>query len=540
MLSGCVSWPPDLASRYRHDGYWRGVPLGSIARDVAGTDPERVAIVTDDASMTYGELDARADQVAAGMRRLGISGSDRVVVQLPSVPEFAVVCLALFRLGALPVLAIPAYRRDEIQYLCEVTSAVAYVIPHRWQGFDYLPLAREVRQSAPSLRHVLVAGDATEFTPLAHVAEPAIALPPIDTSDVAFFLLSGGTGGRPKLIPRTHDDYMYQLRATAEALRFDRHGVYLAALPIAHNAALGCPGVLGTLLAGAKLALAASPSPADVFPLVEREGVTLTTLISPLVALWVQAAALFGVRFPQLLLQVGGARLDPVVGRKIRSHLGCSLTNWFGMAEGLLCHTRLDDPDDVILSTQGHPLSPADELRVVDDMGRDVAAGEVGELLVRGPYTLRGYYNSPQYNDTAFTADGHLRTGDLVRRTSAGHLVVEGRIKDVINRGGEKIAPEELEQHLAEHPGVREAAVVSIPDPLLGERTCAFVVPRHRRVELDDVRSFLSARGLADYKLPDRLECTDAFPKTTLGKVDKGGLRDLAALGTTSQRGAVA
>src|SRR5262249_23164639 len=161
---------------------------------------------------------------------------------------------------------------------------------------------------------------------------------------------------------------------------------------------------------------------------------------------------------------------------------------WFGMAEGVLCYTRLDDPPEVVAHTQGRPLSPADEYRVVDEDGADVAVGEPGELLARGPCTLRGYYRAETYNTTAFTADGYLRTGNMVRITAEGNVVVEGRIKDVINRGGEKVGAAELEGQVEAHPGVRAAAAVAAPDATLGEKICVFVVPRGRPVELADLR----------------------------------------------------
>jgi len=526
VLDGFVPWPEKFAERYRRDGYWRGERLGNLLRHWAKVDGGRVALVAREQCFTYAELDLRADRLAAGLHRIGIRAGDRIVVQLPNIPELVYVCVALFRLGAVPVFALPSHRSNEIKYLCQYSGATAYVIPDVHQGFDYLQMAEEVRTHAPSLEHIFVAGRSDVFIALSDLDADPIVLAGPSPSDIAFLLLSGGTVGLPKLIPRTHDDYSYQLRATAECLQVDQHSVYLAALPIAHNAALGCPGVLGTLRAGGRVILASSPSPSDVFPLIEREGVTLTTLITPLVLLWIEAANMFGAHFPALLLQVGGALLDPEAGWKIRPKLGCTLTHWFGMAEGLLCCTRLGDPEDVIIRTQGRPLSAADELRVVDELENDVQPGEIGQLLTRGPYTLRGYYKAAEYNMTAFTPDGYLRTGDLVRITSDGNLIVEGRIKNVINRGGEKISIEELEAHLLAHPSIRRVAIVAMPDPVLGERTCAFVVPGTSVITLDEIKGFLFHRGIAAYKMPDRLKIVDALPETGLGKINRAALRD--------------
>lgn len=524
MLKGCTPWPADLAARYRAAGYWQGERLGDVTRRRAAETPSRVAVVAGARRITYAELDTRAARLAAGLAQLGIGMHDRVVVQLPNVPAFLKVTLALFRIGALPVFALPQHRSNEINYFCAHAQAVAYVVPDVLQGFDYRTLARDTRNAVPSLRHVIVAGDPGEFLALDAIdAEPA-SLPEPDPSDVAFFLLSGGTTSLPKLIPRTHDDYAYQLRATAAALGFDERGVYLASLPMAHNAALGCPGVLGTLRAGGRVVLAPTPSPDDAFPLLASEGVTLTTLVPSLVNLWVEAAEWLEVDFSRVLLQVGGAMLNRNTARTLVGPLGGRLTHWFGMAEGLLSFTRLDDPEDVVIGTQGRPLCPDDEIRVVDEADRNVAPGETGELLTRGPYTLRGYYDAAAHNAVTFTSTGFLRTGDLVRISERGDMSVEGRIKDVINRGGEKVPAEEVETHLLTHPDVRNAAVVAVPDALLGEKTCAFLVTS-RGVTLREIRDFLGARGMADYKLPDRIELLDALPSTNVGKINKVALR---------------
>jgi 2,3-dihydroxybenzoate-AMP ligase len=201
--------------------------------------------------------------------------------------------------------------------------------------------------------------------------------------------------------------------------------------------------------------------------------------------------------------------------------LGCQLQQVYGMAEGLLNYTRLDDPDDLVEGTQGRPLSPADEIRIVDGQDRDVAPGEVGELLTRGPYTLRGYYRAEAHNAKAFTPDGYYRSGDLVRRLPTGHLVVEGRVNDVINRGGEKVSAIEVEDYLLAHPAVRDAAVVGASDERLGERICAFVIPATTAPTLPELTAFLRERGVAAYKHPDRLRIITEWPVTSVGKVDK-------------------
>jgi 2,3-dihydroxybenzoate-AMP ligase len=526
VLAGFTPWPTEVAERYRREGYWRGDVLGSLLRDWAG-DPGRIAVVAGGTRHTYAELDARADRLAAGLSERGIGRADRVVVQLPNTVDFVVVCVALFRLGALPVLALPAHRRSEITYLCEYAAAVALVVPDIGPDIDYRDIARAVVTSVPSVRQVFVAGEPAEFTPLSAVSAQPRQFAAPDPSDVAFFLLSGGTTGLPKLIPRTHDDYAFQLRATAAAMGFTEDSAYLAVLPVAHNAALGCPGVLGALWAGGRAVLAATPSPDEVFPLISTERIQLTTVMPPVLALWLETAELFGADLSGLIIEVGGATLSPELGRRVRATLGATLTHWFGMAEGILCFTRLDDSDETAATTQGHPMCAAEELRVVDAQDRDVLAGEIGQLLVRGPCVLRGYYRVPEHNTTVFTGDGFLRTGDLVRIDADGRLVVSGRIKDVINRGGEKISADEVESHLIAHPAVRRVAVVPVADRVLGEKSCAVIVATSPSPTLGELKEFLRGRGLAEYKLPDRLEVVAALPHTGVGKVDRRAVGEL-------------
>jgi 2,3-dihydroxybenzoate-AMP ligase len=524
MLDGCVPWPPETAGQYREKGYWAGLPLDSLVTEGARLHPGRTALVAPGGRRwTYAGLDAHAARVAAGLHALGLERGDRVVVQLPNLGEFVVALFALMRIGAAPVLALPAHRASEIVPLCELSGASAYLIAEDdGAGFDYRTLARTVTKAVPSLKHVLVVGEPEEFTALPE-AEPRTFDEP-DAEEVALFLLSGGTTGTPKLIPRTHNDYLYNARASAEVCGLDEHTVYLVALPAAHNFAFACPGILGTFAAGGTVVLSPTPSPDDAFELIEREKVTVTAVVPPIALLWMDTAAWSDADISSLaLLQVGGAKFSAEPAARVREALGCTLQQVFGMAEGLLNYTRLDDPEELIVGTQGRPLSAADEIRIVDADGEPAAEGE---LLTRGPYTLRGYYRAPEHNKRSFTEDGFYRSGDLVKVLPSGHLVVEGRVKDQINRGGEKIPAEELENHLLAHPAVHDAAVVGMADEVMGERTCAFVVLKAdaQGPTLRELTAFLRGRGVAAYKLPDRLEVLDTFPLTTVGKVSKKAL----------------
>ncbi|MNO33164.1 2,3-dihydroxybenzoate-AMP ligase [compost metagenome] len=531
MLPGCRVWPDDFARRYRENGCWQGETFGEMLRARAAAYSSRTAIVSGSRRISYAELDERVDRLAAGLSQLGIRPLDRVIVQLPNIPEFIEACFALFRLGAVPVFALPPHRKSELIYISQFSEAVAYLIPDKDAGFDYRGLAREVINNVPSLRHVIVVGDPGEFTPLSDLYTESINVPEGPrSSDIAFLQLSGGSTGLPKLIPRTHDDYIYSLRVSAEVCRLNTQSVYLAVLPVAHNYPLSSPGILGTLYAGGRVVLASGGSPDEAFPLIAREGVTIAGLVPPQALIWLDAVSSRKDDLSSLqVLQVGGSKFSAEAAGRVKGTLGCTLQQVFGMAEGLVNYTRLDDPEETITHTQGRPMSPYDEVRIVDEDDYDVAPGEVGQLITRGPYTIRGYYKGQEHNARAFTEDGFYRTGDLARVNSSGYLIVEGRVKDQINRGGDKVAAEEVENHLLAHPGVHDAAIVSMPDEYLGERSCAFIVPYQPAPSAGELRIFLKERGLAAYKIPDRVEFVDAFPRTGVGKVSKKMLRELIA-----------
>lgn len=541
FLEGCVPYPPEFAERYRRKGYWKGLTLGDRFDEWAERFGGRVAIVSDAERLTYAELRRRVDRVVAGLSALGLRPRDRVLMQMPNVPEFLYVALALFKIGALPVMALPAHREAEIRHLLEFSEAVAYCAPASFRGFDYLAMVRGIATHVPRLKHVIVAGDAAPpgTVSIATLLEETDSGRPQDfgrfapaPSDVALFMVSGGTTGLPKLIPRTHDDYGYNVELSTAISGLGPDSVSLIVLPIAHNFSFATPGVLGALSCGAKVVLAASPNPDVAFPLIERERVTITSTVPAVAIQWLGSPAREKHDVSSLkVLQVGGSRLSAEVALRVKPLLGATVQQVFGMAEGLNNVTRLDDPEHVQLHTQGRPLSPDDEIMIVGDDGKPVAPGERGELITRGPYTIRGYYKAPEHNASGFTPDGFYRTGDVVRMTPSGNLSVEGRVKDLINRGGEKISAEEVENAILCDPAIQNVAVVAMPDPVLGEAVCAYVVPRPgASLTLEAMRTFLEYARIARYKLPERLVIVERLPLTSVGKISKKDLRaDIAA-----------
>ena len=521
-LDGFVPFPPERAARYRAAGYWTGRTVDSLLRHAATAWPDGVAVVDAVGSHTYSELDKLVDRAAAGFAALRIAPADRVLVQLPNSCRFAVTLFGLLRAGAIPVLCLPGHRLADLSRFAALSGAVGLVIADAANGFDYRAMAEQLVTSHPGLRHVIVDGDPGPF--MSWSALPAGEVPKLvsDPASLALLLVSGGTTGAPKLIPRTHDDYVYNATASAELCRLTKDDVYLVALPAAHNFPLACPGILGAMTAGATIVFSTDPSPEAAFATMERHGVTVTALVPALAKLWAQACEWEPVTPTSLrLLQVGGAKLEAEDAQQVRAVLTPGLQQVFGMAEGLLNFTGLDDPPELLEHTQGRPLCSDDELRIVDASGQPVAPGAEGELLVRGPYTFNGYFRGDRDNERCFDPDGFYRSGDLVRRRDDGYLVVTGRVKDVICRGGETISAQDLEEHLLHHPAIWSAAAVGVPDPTLGEKICAAVVFAGPPVSLTELNAHLDERGVAAHARPDMLVTMVALPTTPVGKIDK-------------------
>ena len=552
ISAGTVPWPTEFADTYVAKGYWLSTSLGSLLYEVADQRPTDIALVDGPTRLSYHDLLARADATATQLAGLGLLSGDRIVVQLPNCVEFVLLTLACLRIGAVPVMALPAHRTHELAYLCDHAEAVALVVPDVLRDFDHQQMGHDLVSEVETLQHVLVAGDDIRDGSVDLRALCVLAGDPVadrerwdnaapDSRDVAVFLLSGGTTGLPKLIARTHDDYAYNARRSGEVCGFRADTVYLVSLPASHNFPLACPGLLGTFLAGGRVVMLSSPEPEGAFATIAAEGVTHTAVVPAVAQRWIahQRDSATDDLGTLEVLQVGGARMPDEIAAQVRPVLDATLQQVFGMAEGLLNYTRLDDPDEVVCTTQGRPMSPDDELRIVDENDEPVPAGTPGSLLTRGPYTPRGYYRAQEQNARAFTADGWYRSGDIVRRRPDGNLVVEGRDKDMINRGGEKISAEEVENLVYQLDSVAQVAAVAMPDPDLGERVCLYVVPAPgAEPSLEEVRATMQARGVAKYKWPERLELVGELLSTKVGKIDKNALReDLAVRLGRSQEG---
>ena len=540
MLEGFVPFPQEFAEKYRAKGYWEDQSLAQEFDVVFKRYASRVALIDGGKVFTYEELDRATTNLALNLLELGVQPLDRVVPTLPNTHEFVLLYFALQKLGAIPIAALVTHRYAEISQFVKLSGATVCVYPEQVGDFRFAPVIERIQQENAQLQHRIVLGQAGPGeVSLRELIDRPARLPAarldqieIDPTDPCIFQLSGGTTGIPKLIPRTNNDYAYNSKAAAEVAEITQDSALLLVLPIAHNLPLACPGIQGFLLKGARVVLHSNTRPEQMFELIEKHGITHIKVVPALLIRMINDASAARFKLDSVrLIQSGGQRMQPQVRLRTRQLFrNAFVQENFGMSEGTLMFVRADDPEEVKLQTCGRPVCPDDEVLLLDEEGMPVADGEVGEFTVRGPYTLRGYFGVPEYNARQFTSDGFYRSGDLMRKHPSGNYIVEGRKKDLINRGGEKISAEEVENLMLMHAAVQNVACVPMPDDALGEKMCAFVIlkPGHD-LQLKELVDFLLTKEIAKFKLPERLEVLSDFPVSTFGKVSKKALAELVA-----------
>ena len=518
----------------RLDG-WERVAIGEQLRRWAKKYQDKVAFIAESGEITYKEFDIETEKVARGFLKLGIKAGDKVVLQMPNVMSYPVTLFALYKVGVVPILALYAHREKEVRSMISTTDAVAYIVPEKFQGFDFVALAQKMKSEFDCLKYVIVDGKGGDVN-LSDIKSDEGDLPEIDGYSTAHLLLSGGSTGIPKLIARTHTDYIYNMIKCAERCRMTEDDVYLVALSGEHNFPLCCPGILGTLRAGGTVVLCKHSSPDEILDLITEYGVTVTALVPTMALMCISLFEdddyydLSSLR----LLQVGGAMLQDAQADEIMAKYPCKLNQVYGTTEGLMFITEVDDSNDVVKMCQGRPIDDATEIRIVDENGKDVADGEYGEVICRGPYTIDGYYKAPEANKTSFNAEGFYLTGDKAMRDKDNRYRLAGRVKEQINRAGEKIMPSEVEELLCKNEKIRDAAVVGIDDEILCQKICACIIYKDNSdtLKYQELIDFLRNEGLASYKVPDDIKAMTEFPLTNINKVNKPELKKMIESGT--------
>lgn len=536
---GLVPYTEADRARYRAAGHWRGRSLPAELVEAAGLHADATALVTAERRWTYAELFGQARAFAAGLpRATTLRPGDAVMFQMGNVGETVVAYLGCLLAGIRPVCTLPQHGVREVGLLARHVEARGIVLQADFGRGLLTGIARTLLEEGTIEEDVVARGEASDGQTgfaevLAAGAGEDLVVEPEAVDGVAVFQLSGGTTGLPKVAPRQHEEYAYNARVWAETLGWGEGSTVLYNLPIMHNAGVSL-ALQPALLSGATLILAPSAEINTMIDLIEAERPDAIPLVPPAIAIRLLESPRAATADLSSLKDfiVGGQKLPEEVAHRLRRELGIVLRQKFGMAEGMFLLTPRDASERIRLGTVGTPISPSDEVRIYrPGTEAEVLDGELGELCVRGPYTIRGYYRAPEHNRSAFTADGFYRTGDLARRhVLDGHAYysVDGRIKDVINRGAEKVHAEEVEELIMRHPDVANVALVAMPDEVLGERVCAYLV-LEGAAESPTVASlgkFLTGQGLARYKLPERIEVVSEFPLSNVGKVSKKDLRE--------------
>lgn len=539
-LNGVVYQSHDRLTRYVDAGVLTDETLVSAFNDACRRYPSRVALSEVGWTCTYAELDTITDKAASAFLDLGLKPRDRVIFQLPNSKELMIAFLGCLKAGLIPICTLAAHRQLEIGYLGNHASARAHIIPANDPRFDFIGFSKDMRERVPSLAVTITTQGTTDTSDDqvhslealisgadASVAKTRVTAVPHDPFQVALFQLSGGTTDVPKIIPRFHNEYLYTLRTVVGFHQLDETLVSFTPNPMLHNAPMACAWG-PALFFGGEVAISGSLDPEAVGPLLEQR--KPNWLIVPPVVLfrlkdtgWLDRIDFSNAK--GFSVTAGVERFRSFVG-------GAPAWPLFGMTEGLLAYCNASDPLEALHMTVGRPLSPHDEIKILaPGSERELADGEIGELVIRGPCTILGYFDAEERNKVAFTSDGFYRSGDLMRiKVIQGtrYLVFEGRLKDVVSRGGEKINCEEIERVALNHPNVNAIAVVAMPDRTYGEKACAFVIPAPgQTLSVVDLGAFLGQQGLAKFKWPERIELVSEFPLTSSGKLSKPKLREL-------------
>jgi non-ribosomal peptide synthetase component E (peptide arylation enzyme) len=519
----------DLVARYRESGHWGSETFYSILAARAAAHPDRVAIVDRGRRVSYAELRTRVDRVAAGFAALGIGSGDVVTIQLPNWAEFAYVFFALERLGAVANQIGPDFRSREVDYILRFSESRAFVCPVSFKSFDYVKMIGELRPGLPDLKAVCVLGSpggplAAGLVSLDALVENPAAVPPPgagqQADDVMRMAFTSGTTGNPKGVIHSHNTTLSTCRTLNADMRVTADEVFLIYLPLGLN--WGYLTLVQAVMAGARAVLLDQFGARAALELIQRERVTYIPTAPASIIAMLNEPDLSRYDLASLRVVITGGASCPIETiRDFRARMHGHLIELYGMLEtGFHTYTRLDDDPEAVTGTVG-TVSSGLGLRLIDESGRDVAAGAEGEIAALGPSVHLGYHKNPAANAELFTADGWFRTGDLGQFDGAGNVKIVGRLKEMINRGGKKFFPREIEEILYTHPKILHAAIVGVPDPRLGERNCLCVIPRPgQTLTLDEVVGYLRD-GVATYKLPETIELFDELPFTPTGKIQR-------------------
>jgi len=539
FLEGFTPYKKKDAERYTKFRWWAGLTFGDLLDRAADIHPDKEAFVDGRTRLRYGEAREKTNRLALGLMDLGVQPMDRVLVQLPNWNEFVFSYFALQKIGAVTVLLIDRYREFEINRLTSLTGATSWIVPSRYKKTDYIPVIKNVLKDSAGIKNVITVRGGADQAPFYSMEEliektelteenlARLAARRPDPGQVAHMGPTGGTTGAPKIVPRTHDSLINGIEYCAKSWEQSIEDINLLAGPIGHDLTFS-KGFMGSVITLGKVVFLDSTDNRDICETIERERVTSIIWVPTLAQRLLQYEELQKHDLSSLkkMHSAGGAS-HPGLVRDVTEKLGMKFYNGYGGTEGMTTITRATDDLDAICGTVGRPTCPYDTYKVIDLKGRSLPPGEQGELVLKGPGVFTGYYSNPEENKAVFTKDGFFRTGDLARIDEKGYITITGRIKEMINRGGESISATEIERLITRHPEVAAVAVIPMPDPLMGERVCAYIQPKAgAHLNFEGIISFLKEQKASVLQLPERIEFIDAMPYTGAQKTDKRFLQE--------------
>ena len=532
---------PHLADRWRREGHWCNETFFGILAKRAAAHPDREVFADAQGRITYGELKDKVERCAAFLHGIGIQKGDVVTIQLPNRIAFPIVFFALELIGAIANKVNPDFRVRELDYILRFSGSRAFICPASFKGFDYAGMARQLREAIPALTHVVVTGDPVEggWNLERGIAETA-PLPPdqrvaMSADEIFRMAFTSGTTGNPKCVLHSFNSTMPAVHQINADMSVTEKDVQLVYLPVCLNWGYLC--LLQAIVSGSRAVLLERFSAKVALELIQRERVTYIATAPASIVAMLNEPGLSGYDITSLRAVItGGASAAIETIRDYQARMPGHLIELYGMLEtGFHTYTRFTDDPAKVNGSIGRVVSSM-ELAILDEAGAEVPKGEVGEIAALGPSVHLGYHANPAANSEAFTDDGWFRTGDLGRVVdAAGNVEIVGRRKEIINRGGKKFFPREVEEVLYTHPKVMHAAMVGVADPRLGERNFLCVIPKAgQTVTLAEMIAHLKGQ-VADYKLPEALAIVGELPFTATGKLRRHVLSEQIAKGIASK-----
>lgn len=538
LLKGVTPYKKEDAEKYNKFRWWSGLTFGDILDRAADIHPEKEAFVDRKTRLTYGEAREKTNKLAISLMDLGIQPLDRVLVQLPNWNEFVFAYFALQKIGAIPVLLIDRYRQFEINHLISLTGATFWIVAEKYKKTDYLPIVEDVVKKHPQLKNIILTrseghGPFLSMEKLIHEVKldmlnlQRLAQRRPDPMQVAHMGPTGGTTGAPKIVPRTHNSLITGTEYCSKSWEQSNQDINLLAGPIGHDLTFS-KGFIGSIITCGKIVFLDSTDDKEIYETMEREKVTSIIWVPTLAQRMLQYEDLdkYDLSSLKKMHSAGGAS-HPDLVKDITEKFKIKFYNGYGATEGMTTITRTTDDLKIICTTVGRPTCPYDIYKVIDQNGNELPPNTEGELVLKGPGVFTGYYNNPEENKRVFTQDGFFRTGDLAKINERGYVTLTGRIKEMINRGGESISSTEIEKLIASHPEVTFTAVIPMPDPMFGEKVCAYIQPKPgSNLNLEKIIAYLKERKASVQQLPERIEFIETMPFTKAEKVDKRFLRE--------------